>query len=221
MKPSCLVKKISAPTEPDANWDKAAWKNIQPVSLDYYMGKKQAFMPRVQVKIAHDNEHIYLIFKVDDCYVRCVSDTIGHLIWEDSCVEFFFAPDLSCPERYFNLEINCGGTPLFHYNKVARKDKVEVPDELIRQITIAHSLPKLIPDEIKEPISWTLEYKLPVTIMKHFSHVQTPLSGTKWHANFYKIADKTSNPHYLCWSEVRNPVPDFHLPEFFGVIEFE
>ena len=35
-------------------------------------------------------------------------------------------------------------------------------------------------------------------------------------ANFYKCGDKTAHPHYLSWSPIDTPKPDFHRPEFFG-----
>jgi hypothetical protein len=35
-------------------------------------------------------------------------------------------------------------------------------------------------------------------------------------ANFYKCGDKTAHPHYLSWSPIETPKPDFHRPEFFG-----
>ena len=35
-------------------------------------------------------------------------------------------------------------------------------------------------------------------------------------ANFYKCGDKTAHPHYLSWSPIDTPKPDFHRPDFFG-----
>ena len=35
-------------------------------------------------------------------------------------------------------------------------------------------------------------------------------------ANFYKCADKSAHPHFLSWSPIDVPSPDFHRPEFFG-----
>ena len=35
-------------------------------------------------------------------------------------------------------------------------------------------------------------------------------------ANFYKCGDLTSHPHYLSWSPIGTPKPDFHRPEYFG-----
>ena len=35
-------------------------------------------------------------------------------------------------------------------------------------------------------------------------------------ANFYKCGDETAHPHFLSWSPIGTPSPDFHRPEFFG-----
>jgi hypothetical protein len=51
--------------------------------------------------------------------------------------------------------------------------------------------------------------------------VEKPGPGVTWRANFYKCADKTSHPHWLTWAPVNYPKPKFHLPEYFGRIEFE
>jgi hypothetical protein len=51
--------------------------------------------------------------------------------------------------------------------------------------------------------------------------VEKPGPGVTWRANFYKCADKTSHPHWLTWAHVNYPKPKFHLPEYFGRIEFE
>jgi hypothetical protein len=58
-------------------------------------------------------------------------------------------------------------------------------------------------------------------MLTNYSMIQQPKSGVRWKANFYKCADKTSHPHWLTWSPVDYPTPKFHLPQFFGTLEFE
>ena len=94
-------------------------------------------------------------------------------------------------------------------------------DQKLDNIEIATSLPSLIENEIVEPTSWTLEYKLPISILGKYTNVAKPAPGIKWKANFYKCGDKTSHPHWLTWSFVDKPNPNFHSPSFFGVLAFE
>ena len=98
--------------------------------------------------------------------MRCITKEINVPVWKDSADEFFFSPDPKHPLLYFNVETNCGGTPLMHYNLVPKK-------------------------------------------------------GVAWKAIFYKVAENSSNPHYITWSVIENDQSDFHKPEFFGKLIFE
>ena len=107
------------------------------------------------------------------------------------------------------------------YNIVPRKDYKILDPVDIQQIEIAHSLPQIIDPEIAEPTTWTIEYKIPISLLQKYSNVTKPKPGITWRGNFYKCGDKTSNIHYLTWALVDNKNPDFHLPQFFGELKFE
>jgi len=214
------VLKMSGPVKVDGNWAGDKWKKIRALNITNYMGSVPAFKPSVQAKMAYDKENLFIIFRVKDQFVRCITKDINGPVWEDSCVEFFFSPDDNFPERYFNLEINCGGTPLMHYNRVPKKEITELAAEDIKMIQIAHTMPQIINPEIKLPVEWTIEYKIPLTMLEKYSRVVRPRSGINWRGNFYKIAENNSNPHYLTWAVVKNDIPDFHLPQFFGILKF-
>jgi hypothetical protein len=205
----------------DANWDKPQWNNVKAVDLTNYMGSMPSYKPSVHAKLMYDDNNIYVIFNVKDRYVRCITKDINGPVWEDSCVEFFFAPDTGFNERYFNLEINCGGTPLMHYNTIAKKQITELVTDDIKKIEIAHSLPQIVDPEISEPVTWTLEYRIPLVMLEKYSRVTNPKPGINWRANFFKIAENNSNPHYLTWSVLESNQPDFHLPQYFGLIKFQ
>ena len=219
--PAYSVKKLTQPINTDAKWDKPQWQSIEAINLKNFMGDKPGFSPTVQAKMMYDDENIYVIFHVNDRFVRCTTKNINGSVSNDSCVELFFAPDTTFPLKYFNLETNCGGTVLMHYNTIPRKEVKKLDVEDIRKIEIAHSLPQIIDPEIKERVTLTLEYKIPVELLRKYSNVTKPGPGIIWKANFYKIADKTSNSHYLTWAHVENNKPDFHLPQFFGILKFE
>ena len=215
------VTKTKKPIKIDANWDKKEWKNVKPISITNYMGTVPDFKPETQVKMAYDKEYIYVIFKVNDKFVRCITNRINGPVFRDSAVEFFFSPDTEKPLLYFNIETNCGGTALFHYNLVPRRESKRLSEEEIKQVEIAHSLPEIIDPEITEEVTWTIEYKVPIALLQKYSNVTAPAKGIEWKANFYKIAEISSNPHYITWSKIDKPRPDFHVPEEFGRIIFK
>lgn len=214
------VHRLTETMRIDGKWDKPQWRNIEALEIKNYMGEKQEHQPRTQANVLYDDKHIYVIFRVEDQYIRAVATEYHGPVWKDSCVEFFFTPGEDLSLGYFNLEVNCGGTALFHHQKVPRKDTRHVDVADMRQIEIAHSLPKVVEPEITTPTTWTIEYRIPIALLEKYSDVARPGPGVIWRANFYKIADDTSHPHWLTWSVVDNPVPDFHLPQFFGILEF-
>jgi hypothetical protein len=218
--PGYKVHRLTEAMNIDGNWDKPQWRNIVPLEIRNYMGEKPEFQPKTQAKLLYDDDNIYVIFRVEDQYVRAVAEEYHGPVWKDSCVEFFFTPEQDISLGYLNLEVNCGGTALLHYQKLPKQDVVEVDVADMEQIEIAHTLPKIINPEITEPVVWTLEYRLPLAIIRKYCRTTAPAPGVLWRANFYKCAEDNSHPHWLTWAVVDLPKPSFHQPEFFSTIEF-
>lgn len=205
----------------DANWNKAAWKDVAPVTLEYYMGEEPAHQPKAQAKAAYDDQAIYLIWKVEDKYVRAIYTKHQEDVWRDSCAEFFFTPGGDPKERgYFNLETNCTGVKLFGIH-VPESEGKKLTAEDFASITTASSLKGPIETEIEKPTTWTLEYRIPLSLLEKYTKIERPRPGVTWRANFYKCADDSSHPHWLTWSPITDPEPNFHRPKYFGILEFE
>lgn len=214
------VRRIPTVVEPDGKWEKEPWLGMRPLTVDRFMGSRPDHLPRVAAKLGYDDSHVYVIFRVEDRYVRAVAEKHQDAVCSDSCVEFFFAPGPDIETGYFNLEMNCGGVMLFHYQRVPRKDQAPLPPERLSEIAVAHSLPVRVDPEIMEPTVWTVEYRMPLEILDAYRCVTRPAPGVEWRANFFKCADLTSHPHWLTWAPVNRPRPDFHVPEDFGVLRF-
>ncbi|MBF0230732.1 MAG: hypothetical protein HQK63_14285 [Desulfamplus sp.] len=60
-----------------------------------------------------------------------------------------------------------------------------------------------------------------ISLLRRYCKVIIPALNVEWRANFYKCADKTSHPHWLTWSPVDFPKPNFHIHESFGILKFE
>lgn len=216
------IRKLDNPIKMDGRWDKPQWKKTKSLKVKNFLGKVSKFRPDVKVKMMYDDNHLYIIFLVRERNIKSVEHEINGNVWEDSCVEFFFSPDTNKSNQYFNLEVNCIGIPLLHYQLIPRKNSKNVDVEDIKKIEIAHSLTdKIIDRSFKKPVTWTIEYKIPITILRKYSYVTQPHSGIKWKANFYKIAEKGINPHWISWSLINNKKVDFHVPQFFGTLYFE
>jgi len=214
------VLELNSPISIDSQWDKPQWKKIEAIEIQNFIKEKPKFWPTTHVKMMYDNKNLYLIFRVQDQYVLSVTTEINGPVWKDSAVEFFFSPDENLPNDFFNLEVNCGGTPLFGYQS-SQGQGAKPTKKDAQKIEIEHSLPQVVDSEITEPITWTIEYRIPIEMLKNHSDVTHPRPGVVWGANFYKIAENNSNPHYLTWTDIDHPKPHFHLPQYFGKIEFQ
>ncbi|HAR96399.1 MAG TPA: diguanylate cyclase [Deltaproteobacteria bacterium] len=215
-----LVKRLPVPFTVDADWSNPVWREIPAVLIGNYMGEKPGHLPKTEAKIAYEETAICLMFRVEDRYVRAVAEEHQDTVCGDSCVEFFFTPGPDVSKGYFNLEMNCGGTILFHFNSTPRAG-IEISEDDCERIVKTHSLPRIVDPEIKESLTWSVACSIPLDLLSKYCPVDRPKRGGLWRANFYKCGDHTSHPHWLTWSPVDYPKPNFHLPESFGLLEFE
>lgn len=215
------VTRLQEKPEINAIWEKAPWTGIKSLQLTHYMGEEPEHFPFTEAKIAYDDFAIYVIFRVKDKYVKSVHTENQDPVYTDSCVEFFFSPEENSSKGYFNLEMNCGGTMLFHHQTEPRKNQTPIADEDIEQVEVAHSLPQVVDPEIQEETIWCVEYRIPYSVLSKYWDFSIPESGTLWRTNLYKCADNTSHPHWLTWAQIDLPRPDFHQPDFFGFLEYQ
>ena len=70
-----------------------------------------------------------------------------------------------------------------------------------------------IKDTDVEGLKWWLVEVIP------FSLIGLEGPGRTIRANFYKCGDNCDTTHFLSWSPIGLPAPDFHCPAFFGEVE--
>ena len=222
MEQDCIYRVQRAPRRivPDCGWDREEWAGVPSLAIGRHMGDAPSHRPRVQAKLRYDDECVSVIFRVEDRYVRSVVVDSQGPVCTDSCVEFFFTPGADIGQGYYNIETNCGGTALFMHQKAGGKECIPLSDSDIAALAIAHTLPHIVDPEIEGPVCWHVAYRVPYAILRKYAPVATPAPGVAWRANLYKCADRTSHPHWLTWAPVGVPRPDFHRPEFFGILEF-
>lgn len=203
-----------------AGWNQPPWCTIAPELLLHHMGVPPVHFPETAVKIGYDEIALHVAFQVKDQYVRATATRHQGDVCGDSCVEFFFTPGPNPKAGYFNLEINCGGTMLFHYHPDSLREQTEFSATDCDEIAINCSLPHRIDPERAEPVTWTVSCSIPYTLLERYCPIDRPGPQIIWRANFYKCADNTSHPHWLTWAAVDHPRPNFHLPRFFGALHF-
>ena len=173
------------------------------------------YKPEVSFTIAHTGDSILLKYFVSEKSIRAVHYQDNSPVYEDSCVEFFFAFDSN--GEYYNLEFNCAGTCLFGFGKNA-SDRRLIDGDDIRKIRRLATIKSNLNGK-SSAISWQLATVIPVEALIY--NKMKSLKNMNCRVNFYKCGDKLPEPHFLSWQDMKTSTPDFHLTRFFGDACFE
>ena len=222
-KKTYLVSKATSTPKLCGDWNDEVWSGVIPANVDTFHKESSSHHPNVQAKMVYDEKGIYVHFRVMDQFV--IAKYVGQqqMVCRDSCAEFFVEPISG--KGYFNIEMSCGGSILMYYVTVPRKEEVPVSETHLNKISIYHSMPTEMKQEISDPTTWQLEYFVPYEVFEAYIgnlDEQKPEvgKGVKWRGNFYKCADESSHPHWGMWNDVGEKL-DFHQPNKFGDIVFE
>jgi len=168
------------------------------------------YAPLCSGRIARSEDALVVDFRVSGLDLRALNLQDNGRQWEDSCVEVFIQNPES-PE-YYNFEINALGKVLA-CRGVAREGRTVRPAEEMEQIVRFASFEG--PQDYEGGL-WT--WRVVVLIPFELIGADPENLPRSIRANFYKCGDKTAHPHFVTWSPVDTPRPDFHRPEFFGTL---
>lgn len=161
--------------------------------------------PQTTFTLAHTDEMLYVRYEVRGELPLATKTQDLELVNEDACVEIFIAD--ADNTHYWNFEFNPAGVCNASHRKERKVDVVRLyPEQLAsiqrygKQLCAAH---------------WTLLVGIPLALIDlDLTHERAR------RANLYKCGDKTAMKHYASWNAIDAPAPAFHLPEFFGEIQF-
>ena len=171
-------------------------------------------LPKVSFNIAHNGDSIFIKYDVEEHEVLARFKEINDPVYRDSCVEFFIAFDDET--AYYNIEFNRLGTCLGRFG-MEREDRIALPVDVLKTIRYDRTI-RQIQSGGGAAINWTLTVEVPVGVFRF--HKFNSIRYKKSKMNFFKCGDDLSQPHYLAWNNIIAPEPNFHLPEFFGRVEF-
>lgn len=147
------------------------------------------------------------------CYetaMRAVNREPDSPVYEDSCLECFlnFYPERT--DKYLNFEVNANGAMLCQIGE-GKTDR-----RFIRELGLTQ--PKVSVEQGDDPLGhyWKAVYRIPKDLIQQIYGIWGFEDGHKLRGNFYKCGDLTDHVHYGCWSLIKAPKPNYHLPEFFG-----
>ncbi|MBE7019914.1 MAG: hypothetical protein E7411_00570 [Ruminococcaceae bacterium] len=195
------VNKTSV-VNPDINsseWDKAEVGHLTKQRW------KEFFQPiNTSFKILRGPRGISVLMHTDEKNLRAVNKEENSRVCDDSCMEFFFKPD-PWDTKYINFEFNPDGI-LFLSVGTDRYDREILDTD--REIFKIESIPN--------DGDWSLKFYIPDDFLfNYFNKISDVCRG-----NFYKCGELTGHSHFISWVEAEAPEPDFHIPDFFGYLEF-
>ncbi len=183
--------------------------------IDSVNWSEYPYCPIVSLDLAADETHLFLRYFVRGEGVKASFTEDNDAVWQDSCVEAFFAaPD---GKGYFNFEMNCIAT-LLAAKRLSRKENVEhFSAEQMAQTIRFSTLPHEAFDEREGIHEWSVILGIPFILLGYAEGIRP----AKIRANFYKCGDNTRIPHYVSWNPIEVTSPDFHRPEYFGELLIE
>lgn len=200
------------PIEDDASMEHIAgfMNRLKKHQLQFVPWQSFPYKPEVFFSIAYSGTGIFIRFSVFEKSIRAATNEINGPVWEDSCVEFFISFD---DTGYYNFEFNCIGTPFAAFG-TDRNNRFLISEDFMRDIRSHCKM-----HQEREGFAWEIAVRIPISSFAF--HKLGNLRGRTAKGNFYKCGDKLPDPHFICWNEIQAPSPDFHLPQYFGVLNFQ
>lgn len=183
------------------------WEKVCAVELRH-MGWLPPCPVAARAQACHDGESLWVRMEAEEFPVRATLTGVLDQVCDDSCLEFFFAPDPG-DRRYFNFEFNpLGALNLgFGAERATRvRQIVKRPAELFR------------PEPFHTDKGWGIVFRIPADFIRLYLP-GFALTG-EGAGNFYKCGDKTETPHYLAWAPLTSAAPDYHRRQDFGCLRF-
>lgn len=180
------------------------WEDIEGVGVITVPWKEHPLVINTLAKLTYNDEKIFVRLETEETDIRAMQTEDNSQVCEDSCMEFFFRPNIS-DKRYFNFEIN----PLGTLHLGIGKDRYDR-----KKISFDRSMFKIKTYVLNT--GWVAEFEIPFDFINKFTGFTETCYG-----NFYKCGELTDHEHYCVWNLVETEKPDYHQFRYFGRFIFE
>ena len=169
---------------------------------------------KTNFNIAHNGTAIFLRYEVAEDVIKVNTYETNGPVNKDNCVEFFVS--FGSEKKYYNLEVNCVGIIRMAYG-IGRSKRTSLTVQAINKIKTYIEI-KTAPVGSFTKYIWQISLTIPIKTFEH-SELETlqQLTGL---GNFYKCGDDLPQKHFYTWNRIDAETPDFHLPAFFGSLDF-
>jgi hypothetical protein len=208
---SLIAHYIKQPICP-SDFDNQVWQDCQPVQIEHYWSGETATPSRhAEARVCWSDEALHVRFVGKQQEPLIVSEnpvtntkTLG--LWDRDVCEIFLAPDPAAPWRYFEFEAAPTGEWI-DLGITVKPEGRETDWDFASGFTTAAKLEgeRLL---VGMRIPWS-------------EALPKPRPHDVWRANVFRCVGPEATELYLVWLPTRTPEPNFHVPEVFGVLQFE
>ncbi|HEY0764497.1 MAG TPA: carbohydrate-binding family 9-like protein [Pyrinomonadaceae bacterium] len=195
-----------------SDFDNPIWQQCAPITIEHYWSGEPAIPDRhAEARICWSDEALHVRFIGVQREPLVVSDnpqtdkkTLG--LWDRDVCEIFLAPYAANPARYFEFEAAPTGEWI-DLGIVVKPDGRETDWDFASGFKTA---------AILEQERLTIGMRIPWS-----EAIPKPAAGDAWRANLFRCVGPEAPERYLTWRPTRTPEPNFHVPEVFGILQFE
>jgi len=188
--------------------DPAEWDKPVPVRFDMdWQGKNEDAGRETEVRLLWTPAVLFVRFvcryRELTTFPDAEADGYRHELWDRDVAEIFVQPDRFGSRHYKEFEVAPNGYWIdldIYPGGLARLNS-----GLRRRVQV---------NEAKQV--WTAELALPVGAIGGRA-----APGQKWLVNFYRCEGTDPGRWYSAWRPTCTEKPNFHVPESFGVVQFE
>lgn len=207
---STIVARFTEADVSAADLDHPAWATAQPACLHrLWSGAKAPELRHAEAGIIWSAEALTVRFQcaqteppVVNPVPQLTEKTIG--LWERDVCEFFVAPDATQPNRYLEFEV----APTGEWLDLA----IELVDGVRHTDWEFHSAMEAAARISNDQV--TIAMRIPWS-----RSLPKPNAHDVWRVNLFRCIG-VGDERYLAWQPTGTAVPNFHVPEAFGRLEF-
>jgi alpha-galactosidase len=194
------------------DFDFPGWRTAKPIHITRYWSGGEAPVDRqAEVRLLWSKAALHVLFDCQQQEPLIVSanpqtaeKTPG--LWERDVCEIFIAPDPAMPNNYFEFEAAPTGEWLdvaIEFTEEGRQSDWTFQSQMAVAAKAA-----MLGILISMRIPWSQQ-------------IPKPYSGAQWRANFFRCVGSGPGRGYLAWQPTLAPEPNFHVPAFFGLLQFD
>ena len=184
------------------------WEIVPAVEL-HHTGWLEKVPVRAWAQLCYDEQGIWVRMEAEESPVRATLREPLDEVYQDSCLEFFLAPD-PADSRYINFEFNPLGNIYLGFGST-RSTRVR---QIVSSVEAVFQAKPFFTEQ-----GWGIIYHIPFAFICNFFPNFQPRGEMA--GNFYKCGDLTQQPHYMSWMPMHTDLPDFHRRQDFGMLCFE